>query len=275
MPAAAASPRLLLAAAAFSGAATFAAFFAFEQPGLGIGHFYYVAIAIAATATGPAGGAAAGAAATSLYALGVVVNPHIPPTDVPTVSTGIRALTFIAIGVLVGYFARRDRALVRELRILAERDAFTGLPNVRAFEKAMSERFATGQPFTLLLGHIDRLQVVDDADPSAGADAHRRLSDAVGRALAPGYDVARVGHDEFAVLTSACPPHEARQLADRLERALAQSGRRVTFGWAVSPQEGADGLTLYRVADERLYARKLVRGEHRANVIPLPETASV
>jgi hypothetical protein len=30
------------------------------------------------------------------------------------------------------------------------------------------------------------------------------------------------------------------------------------FGWATHPQDGKDALALYRAADERLYARKLL-----------------
>ena len=35
----------------------------------------------------------------------------------------------------------------------------------------------------------------------------------------------------------------------------------MTFGWAAYPQDGKDALGLFRAADERLYARKIIRGE--------------
>jgi hypothetical protein len=41
---------------------------------------------------------------------------------------------------------------------------------------------------------------------------------------------------------------------------------RVTFGWAMHPREGTNALALYRVADERLYARKLMRGQRRGTL---------
>jgi hypothetical protein len=43
-----------------------------------------------------------------------------------------------------------------------------------------------------------------------------------------------------------------------LEQALAGRGVPTRFGWAVYPHEGDNALALYRAADERLYARKLV-----------------
>jgi hypothetical protein len=37
---------------------------------------------------------------------------------------------------------------------------------------------------------------------------------------------------------------------------LARQGSPIMFGWAVFPQDGENALSLYRAADERLYARK-------------------
>jgi len=49
---------------------------------------------------------------------------------------------------------------------------------------------------------------------------------------------------------------EAARLASRLESVLAGAGLGITFGWAVHPQDGLNALSLYRAADEWLYARK-------------------
>ena len=54
---------------------------------------------------------------------------------------------------------------------------------------------------------------------------------------------------------------EAAALAAKLEGAMARQESRITFGWAVYPADGENALSLYRAADERLYARKLVRGQ--------------
>jgi len=83
----------------------------------------------------------------------------------------------------------------------------------------------------------------------------------LGSSLRPEDEVARVGGDEFAVLTVLGRTDEAAALAAKLESAMARQGSRITFGWAVYPADGENALSLYRAADERLYARKLVRGE--------------
>ena len=73
--------------------------------------------------------------------------------------------------------------------------------------------------------------------------------------------MARVGGDEFVVLTPSRSLDEAARAASRLERLLTSEGAEVTFGWSAHPHEGENALALYRAADERLYARKLLRGQ--------------
>ena len=43
----------------------------------------------------------------------------------------------------------------------------------------------------------------------------------------------------------------------------------VTFGWATFPQDGDNALSLYRAADERLYARRVISRNEAANVVEL------
>lgn len=247
--------RLFVSTAAFIYAAVFVAFLFLERPGLGIGHFYYLAIALLALALGPLWGAAAGVLAAGLYAAGVLLNHAVPSSEIFTISTPIRLVTYVAIGTLLGWFAAHYRDANAELQILAQRDLVTGLPNTRAFERAIDRRLASGAPFALLVGDLDLLRLVEDRD-----HALRRVSDSLAGALGPESDVARVGADEFAVLTPSDSVEQAAQLAAWLERNLCEEGSPVTFGWSAYPREGENALTLYRAADERLYARRVLRG---------------
>src|ERR671936_1419958 len=95
--------RVLIVGAVLAYFATFVSFLLFESPGLGIAHFYYLAIALLAAATGARGGALAGALATALYLAGIIFNPHVPTTNVPTWATVIRLLTFTLLGLLIGW----------------------------------------------------------------------------------------------------------------------------------------------------------------------------
>ena len=253
-------------------AIVFAAFVVFEVPGLGIAHFFYVPVAALALTGGLRRGAAAGALAGVLFALGVLINPNISPSELVTLTTPMRLATYMTMGALIGWFAAHDRALVDRLRILAERDYLTGLPNTRAFEAAIARRLDTGSPFALLLGDMDRLKQINDTQGHAeGNDALRRLALMLGSNLRSDDEVARVGGDEFAVLTVLGRTDEAAAFAARLERVLGNQGSQITFGWAVFPSDGDNALSLYRAADERLYARKLVRAEQpeTLGVVPL------
>ena len=246
--------RVFFATAAAIYVAVFFAFLFLEHAGLGIAHFYYLAIALVALASGPAWGAGAGVLATGLYAVGVYLNHAVPSSEIFTISTPIRLVNYVAIGALLGWFAAHYREANVELQILAQRDFVTGLPNTRAFELAIDRRLAAGEPFGLLVGDLDPLAFSEDRD-----DALRRVSEALAGALGPEADVARVGGDEFAVLAPCDSVEQAAQLASWLERHLCESGSLVTFGWSASPREGKNALTLYRAADERLYARRVLR----------------
>jgi len=243
----------------------FAALILFEVPGLGIPHFFYIPVAALALTGGMRRGICAGLLASVLFTVGVALNPAVPTaTQILSITTPIRVVTYTSIGALIGWFAAHDRELVARLQLLAERDFLTGLPNTRAFEAAIARRFAQGRPFTLLLGDMDGLKQINDVKGHAeGNDALRRLAEMLGSVLRPNDEVARVGGDEFAVLTSVAGSEEASAAAARLEAAFEGQGVRITFGWALFPVEGENALSLYRAADERLYARKLVRGGDR------------
>jgi diguanylate cyclase (GGDEF)-like protein len=265
----AALPRRLLVFASFAcSALVFVCFVVYERPGLGIGHFYYIAIALAAMAGGAAIGAVAGAVATALYVAGMLINTHVPSHEILTGGTITRGVTFVTIGALIGWFASRNRSMVDELRVLAERDVLTGLPNTRAFEAAITRRLASGRPFAILLADMDALKDFNREEGfAAGNDALRRLADSIANALGPDDDVARVGSDEFAILASVQGSEAAGRVAARLERVLADERSKATLGWAAYPQEGDNALALYRAASERLYARKVMRSYLR----PVPE----
>jgi GGDEF domain-containing protein len=100
----------------------------------------------------------------------------------------------------------------------------------------------------------------------------RQVASRLLHALPPGDEVARVGDDSFAVLTYAGSARDAGKIAAHLQSVLASDGFRVTFGWAAYPQDGSNALSLYRAADERLYARRIIHRQTR--VVPLPRPAT-
>jgi diguanylate cyclase (GGDEF)-like protein len=260
--------RPLIFGALMSSALVFVLFVIYERPGLGIGHFLYISIALAAMAGGPALGALAGTLATALYVSGVLINPKMPSHEILTAGTFTRLATYVCIGTLIGWFASRNRTMMGELRVLAERDTLTGLPNTRAFEAAITRRLASGIPFALLLADMDLLGEFNrDEGFAAGNEALRKLAENLAVAVSPGDDVARVGSDEFAVLVAIQASTEATRRAGELERILGTGRAKATVGWAIYPHDGDNALALYRAANERLYARKLMRSYVRPRAL--------
>ncbi|TML33008.1 MAG: diguanylate cyclase [Actinobacteria bacterium] len=276
MPAAVSRHRVfLLATSAALYPAILGTFLLAERPGLGIGHFYYFPVAMVALASGPVWGILAGIAATGCYTLGIVINPHLPASDVLTASTSIRFVTFTTIGALVGWYAHNNRQLSDRLRVAEERDFLTGLLNTRAFDAALSARAELGKPFGLILADMDSLKEVNDREGHAvGNDLLRRAADLLSRKLDYGDQVARVGGDEFGIITSAPGTDAVRALCGRLTAMLHEQGLSMSFGWAVCPRDGDSALLLYRAADERLYAQKLIRSRlSEGEVVGLPSQA--
>lgn len=240
--------------------AVFVLFVLYERPALGIGHFFYLSIALVGMACGPRLGAAAGVGATCLYVAAVLATPRMPSHEILSAGTFTRLATFVTIGALIGWFAERNRDMVAELQVLAERDVLTGLPNTRAFEAAITRRLQDGIPFALLLADMDSLAAFNrDEGYAAGNEALRRLAESLASSLGPDDEVARVGSDEFAVLIPVQSSGDGSRRAALLEQMLASGPARATVGWAVHPHDGENALALYRAANERLYARKVMR----------------
>jgi GGDEF domain-containing protein len=262
--------RLLFGAALVVYSAVFALFLFFERPGLGIAHGYYVAIVLAGVAGGPQAGVLGGLTATVLYAIGVVVNPHIPPTEIPTEATAIRLVTFVLVGTMIGYFAAASRTLLAganelmaELTILAQRDFLTGLPNQRAFESTIGSWLASREPFILLIGETDALdRLRHGGNRRAREELLLDFAEKLRRAAGPAAEISRTGNEQFGVLASAQSAWgSAGDFSLALERALDGEGCRATFGWATFPLDGDNALALFTAASERMYARKVVRDD--------------
>jgi diguanylate cyclase (GGDEF)-like protein len=244
-------------------AVVFTTFVLFEKPGLGLGHFFYIPVALLALAGGARFGLFGGILATALYTLAIAVTPRVPTGDVMTLATAIRLVTYSSCGALVGWFASQHRRHLGQLRELADRDFLTGLVNARVFDDTLAERCREGERFLLLLGDMDDLKEVNDTHGhTTGNKELRRLADALLAETDPADAIARVGGDEFAVVTSAGVQEGAGTCA-RLRAELEELDLHVSFGWAAFPDDATGPVELFRKADDRLYAAKLIQRNHR------------
>jgi diguanylate cyclase (GGDEF)-like protein len=261
-------PRLLKIASVVCFLSVGVALFWFEVPGLGIPHLIYLPVALMALATSARAGAVAGICGTLGYLALGVLNPQLRSPELLTVSPAVIALTSVAFGMLIGWFAASNRRLVGQLHEVAQRDFLTGLLNMRAFEDALAERAASPSPFALLLADLDGLKEINDRDGHhAGNLLIRRVADGLREELGEGHVAARVGGDEFALILPALPsPDQAEATAGQLERRLERRGLWLSFGWAVYPADATKAIELFRCADQRLYSSKLERAARQGTV---------
>ena len=160
-------------------------------------------------------------------------------------------LSSLAIAYRIRLLSReRDRAREQETaaRLLADTDPLTGLLNRRAFL-----RRAIGRPGEqcLLIIDIDHFKQVNDTIGHDGGDEVLRV---IARALRAGVPadglVARIGGEEFAVVTAAAHALSATALLDGLR------AERMPFDVAVTASAGACAGPLAREADwKAMYAR--------------------
>ena len=251
--------RLAFGLAALAYLGVFCAFVLAETPGLGIGHFFYLPICIVALASGPLGGALAGCLATALYTVGLILTPAIPSSDAWTFPTLIRLVTYLLVGVLLGWYARRNHDLVAQLRRHAGTDFVTGVANVRAFDEELTQRCLVGRPFTLVLVDVNDLHRVNEIHGRRAGDAAlRAVAEAIVSVAEPGSLTARIGSDEFALLTQL-PVTELPVLGWRIEAALTPNDVTVTLAATAAPADGATAADLMHKADDRLFTAKLIR----------------
>jgi len=154
----------------------------------------------------------------------------------------------------------------RRIEEMAERDALTGLLNLRTFkavlqrEHQLRARSARGG-YGILLVDMDDLKELNDAHGhQAGNRAITAVAGAIQRAIRTTDMAARYGGDEFVVFLPEAPPEVAEAVAQRIRnnvyRSLFPLGERlhrmmVSVGAAAYPRDGAQHEDIIDAADRR------------------------
>jgi len=157
-----------------------------------------------------------------------------------------------------------------KIRQIALHDPLTGLPNRRLLEDRMEQLAAqtdrSGTGFQIFFVDLNKFKPVNDKFGHATGD---QLLKEIGRRLSEetrkSDTVARIGGDEFVVLTPGAMRREATQdfmnrLADRVREPFrvgdTNVGVEASVGQAVYPQDASTIPDLLKVADTRMYADK-------------------
>jgi diguanylate cyclase (GGDEF)-like protein len=173
-----------------------------------------------------------------------------------------------------------------ELKARARTDDLTALPNFRAFTERINAELERAdrypETFGVLVLDLDRFKKYNDAyGHLAGNEALRRVAQTIRETVRTVDFPARYGGEEFAVIV---PQVDAPSLAAIAERIRANIERlpapkdgapvTVSIGAALYPLDGADRESLFRTADERLYAAKAA-GRNRVVLGTTPRVAAV
>ena len=145
----------------------------------------------------------------------------------------------------------------------------THLPNRAAFTEQLTAALArarsNGENFAVLCVDLDRFKEVNDVFGHPVGDALLREASKRLQGAAEGAIVARIGGDEFTLISTVEPQiATAEALADRLHEAFVadfevggqQLRMSLSVGIAIYPTDGADETALIANADAALYRAK-------------------
>jgi diguanylate cyclase len=177
------------------------------------------------------------------------------------------AAALVALSALVSVLAMRR---LRAAESLALRDPLTGLPNRSLLEdrveQALRRSRRTGEPFAVVALDLDGFKEINDVrGHRAGDQVLMRIARMLEEVVRESDTVARIGGDEFAVLSLGTRDEdEATALVGRLRQALRSPIEvdRVTveidasIGWAVHPDDGSTPEELLGRADGQMYMTK-------------------
>jgi diguanylate cyclase (GGDEF)-like protein len=157
----------------------------------------------------------------------------------------------------------------REHAFQAKHDVLTGLPNRTGLKQALEaslRRYDGSKPLALIYLDLDGFKTVNDTHGHNTGDRLLRLvSDRLRRLVRPGDVVARIGGDEFIVLSEQIGGGPLKRFGDRLVREISQPYQMddaitavigASVGIARAPEHGLDLESLMAAADAALYQAK-------------------
>jgi diguanylate cyclase (GGDEF)-like protein len=156
--------------------------------------------------------------------------------------------------------ARAEEAVARQQ---ADTDMLTGLSNRRALMRSVCPPPDRAGLYRLVIVDVDHFKRINDAvGHSAGDKVLQHIAQMINDERRPGAVAARLGGEEFAIVypTTISDRRYHTGLLDRVRGLPPIRGQRVSVsmgaatGWLSGSE--SDWLSLYRAADEALYAAK-------------------
>jgi diguanylate cyclase (GGDEF)-like protein len=175
---------------------------------------------------------------------------------------GGMTLLFLLLYRIVGRASSSLRRQAAENRHQALHDPLTGLPNRRSLYERLDQLLATRRPLSLLVADLDGFKELNDTlGHHAGDQVLSQLGPRVQAAVPDADLLARIGGDEFAVLTcEESPDAVAQRFRSALDEPFMVDGISLTVqasvGIARFPDHGGDAHALIQRADVAMYQAK-------------------
>ncbi len=175
----------------------------------------------------------------------------------------------LALGARLAELAIERERVAVQLRVMAERDSLTGLPNRSAFSEILSRELASasaeGRAVGVAVLDVDDFKLVNDRHGHAVGDEFLGVISArMVKAMQPGDVVARLGADEFVVVLRKGEGRDARTALREILSALRKPVEidhvrlpvSMTAGLAVFPAHGHDAQELLSHATTAMHRAK-------------------
>ncbi|RYV52286.1 GGDEF domain-containing protein [Pengzhenrongella frigida] len=162
--------------------------------------------------------------------------------------------------------AARADATASRMRDMAYLDELTGIANRRRLLEELGHQaglVSPSHPVCVVYFDLDHFKQVNDTfGHDLGDQVLRVVAEVAARTVRDGDVLARLGGEEFVLVTPATDHHQAVQLAERLRQALPQEltvavGVRVTASFGVTElQHDESATSVLRRVDELMYRAK-------------------
>lgn len=168
-------------------------------------------------------------------------------------------------------------ATVEQLHDLSQRDPLTGLANRRVMDSELEELCNQNESFSVIMVDVDGFKAFNDTyGHQIGDDCLKRVAAMLRASLRRTSDrVARMGGEEFAVVLPQTTLEDARIMAERMRKAVADlriphaespTGKVVTISAGVSESVGPTSpADILAEADKAMYRAKS-SGRNRVEV---------
>lgn len=184
-------------------------------------------------------------------------------TNYALISQSATAVLVVAVGLTL--LATLALGIMADQRVEAEKDALSGLPNRRAFERAVHNLLmqSPNDTHALILCDLDHFKRINDNyGHLVGDQVIRSFGSLLLDAVSSQALLGRVGGEEFAIILPNADTEAGLLLAQAIRAATTTMpdlpyDLKVTASFGISPLTSAAGLAeAYRQADTALYSAK-------------------